>query len=94
MIRLTEERSSHIVEEPAELNGQLEAVLDAISSAERVLLGGAGELLGVKSLETGKALVVIYREVSAADGFVITAFLTRRLGGLDRRKQIWPPLSM
>jgi hypothetical protein len=37
----------------------------------------------------GKLLVVVYRE-AGGDGFVITAFLTRRLSQLDRRKQIWP----
>ena len=36
-------------------------------------------------------MVVVYRETNPSDGFVITAFLTRRLRSLDRRNQIWPP---
>ena len=90
-IRLTAERWTHIVEEHCELAGLREEALQAIEEPERVLSGGAGELLAVRSVEIGKALVVVYHEVSKADGFVITAFLTRRLAQLDRRTQVWPP---
>jgi len=90
-IRLTDERWAHIVEEHCELAGMREEVMQTISDAERVVTGNAGELLAVRMVEAGKALVVVYREVSADDGFVITAFLTRRLASLDRREQVWPP---
>lgn len=89
-IRLTDERWAHIVEEHCELAGMREEVLQAVSEAERILAGGAAEMLAVRKVETGKALVVVYREVSATDGFVITAFLTKRLASLDRRQQLWP----
>jgi hypothetical protein len=92
-IRLTGERWSHIVEEHSEMAGLREEVLQTISDAERVVAGNAGELLAVRLVEAGKAIVVVYREVSLEDGFVITAFLTRRLASLDRRKQIWPQLT-
>jgi hypothetical protein len=87
---LTDERWAHIVEEHAELAGMREDVLTTVESAERVLAGGAGEKLAVRTVETGKALVVIYKELSGTDGFIITAFLTRRLASLDRRQQLWP----
>ena len=89
-IRLTDERWAHIVEEHCELAGMREEVLQTISEAERVLAGGAAEMLAVRMVETGKAIVVVYREVNEADGFVITAFLTKRLASLDRRQQLWP----
>ena len=92
-IRLTGERWSHIVEEHSEMAGLREEVLQTISDAERIVAGNAGELLAVRLVEAGKAIVVVYREVSLEDGFVITAFLTRRLASLDRRKQIWPQLT-
>jgi hypothetical protein len=79
------------MEEHAELAGLRQEVLHTISDAERVLRGTGGEFLGVRMLEPGKALVAVYREVSVEDGFVITAFVTRRLVSLDRREQIWPP---
>ena len=88
-IRLTDERWSHITEEHAELAGLKWDVLETVSEPERILAGGAGELLALKKQTDGKTLVVVYRE-DAGDGFVITAFLTRREASLNRRKQLWP----
>ena len=88
-IRLTDERWSHISEEHAELAGHKLDVLEAVSDAERIVAGGAGELLAQKNQPDGKTLVAVYRE-DANDGFIITAFLTRRVATLDRRKQLWP----
>ena len=85
LIRLTDERWSHISEEHAELAGHKLDVLEAIADAERV----AAELLALKKQPDGKTLVAVYRE-DANDGFVITAFLTRREAGLNQRKQLWP----
>jgi hypothetical protein len=90
-IRLTDERWQHIMEEHAELATMRQDVLDAIANADRVLQGTAGELLAVRMIEPDKAIVVVYREIDASDGFVITAFITRRLLSLDRRVQTWPP---
>lgn len=90
-IRLTDERWSHIVEEHCELAGLRSEILEAISRPERVLQGGAGELLAVRSLSSGYALIVVYRESDPTDGFIITAFLTSRLTPLERRTQLWPP---
>ena len=73
----------------AELAGHKLDVLEAIADAERVVAGGAGELLALKKQPDGKTLVAVYRE-DANDGFVITAFLTRREAALNRRKQLWP----
>jgi len=88
-IRLTDERWAHISEEHAELAGRKLEVLETVSDAERVLAGGAGELLALKQQPDGKTLVTVYRE-DVGDGFIITAFLTRREASLNRRKQIWP----
>ena len=90
-IRLTDERWAHIGEEHSELAGLREDVLETVSDAERVVKGHLGELLAVRMLEPDKAIVVVYKESRPDDGFVITAFLTRRLESLNRRQQIWPP---
>ena len=90
-IRLPDERWQHIIEEHAELDGMRDVVLQAVADAERVLGGSSGELFAVRTIEPGKVIVAVYREVDANDGFVITAFITRRLRSLDRRIQIWPP---
>lgn len=88
-LRLPAERWAHIMEEHGELAELKDAVLATVADPERILEGGAGEQLAVKSVEPGKWLVVVYRELQA-DGFIITAFLTRRINSLERRKQLWP----
>ncbi len=92
-IRLTDERWAHIVEEHCELAGLRDDVLEAIAAPEGVLAGSAAELLAVRPLDQRRVLVVVYREVSQDDGFVITAFVTTRLASLERREQVWPRKS-
>ena len=88
-IRLTQERWEHILEEHGELADYADRILNVITHPERVLEGKAGEMLAVGEIEKGKWLVVVYKELEL-DGFIITAFLTRRRASLDRRQQIWP----
>ncbi|HZF11811.1 MAG TPA: hypothetical protein VFE33_23740 [Thermoanaerobaculia bacterium] len=91
LVRLTAERWMHITEEHSELAGMRLEVLATISEPARIVAGQQGELLAIREIESGKYLVVVYREIQEEDdGFVITAFLTRRAASLDRRKQIWP----
>jgi len=89
-IRLTEERWHHITEEHAEVAGHLHDVLEAIGNPEAVYAGGAGEVLAVRPVAAGKYVVVVYREQDAVDGFVITAFLTRRIRPIEKRIRLWP----
>ena len=46
-------------------------------------------MIAVKEHSPGKYFVVIYREIHEEDGFVITAFLTKRIKQIERRKLIW-----
>ena len=89
LIRLTAERWSHITEEHCELAGMKLEVLETIANPTRIFMGFEEELLAIRELEKGKFLVVVYRE-SGEDGFIITAFLTRRIRSLERRIQRWP----
>lgn len=88
-IRLPDERWSHIVEEHSELTGLRLEVLETVAEPDTILEGKHGEKLAVRSLETGRWLVVVYREWET-DGFVITAFITTRPGFMERRKRVWP----
>jgi hypothetical protein len=88
-VRLTDERWSHITEEHGELAGMRVEVLETVHRPERILAGNEGELLAVREQEKGKYLVVVYKELGG-DGFVITAFLTRRIRSLEKRTQLWP----
>lgn len=89
-IRLTDERWLHITEEHSEMAGRYFEVLETVQEPEAVYEGKAGEMLAVKETEDGKHVVVVYRETSGEDGFVITAFLTSKTRQLERRVRLWP----
>lgn len=88
-IRLPEERWFHITEEHSEMAGYYFEVLETLEEPEIIYKGYTGELLAIKEVEKDKYIVVIYKEVNEKDGFIITAFLTRRKAQLERRKKIW-----
>ena len=90
-VRLTNERWTHIVDAHREMADLHSAVLSGISNPDKVLAGKHGALLAIRGVEARKFLVVVYRERDSSDGFVITAFVTRRLAALSRRRQLWPP---
>jgi hypothetical protein len=73
-----------------ELAGLRTDVLETVLQPERILAGGDSELIAVREVEPGKHLVVVYREHKDDDGFVITAFMTRKARSLAKRRQVWP----
>jgi len=88
-IRLTEERWIHITEEHSEMAGYYFEVLETVEEPEAIYEGKMGECIAVREVDNGKYIAVVYRELSKGDGFVITAFLTRRRRQLERRRKIW-----
>ncbi len=89
-IRLSNERWLHITEEHSELAGYYYEILEIISDPEAIYEGSAGELLATREIEPGKHLIVVYKELNKEDGFIITAFLTRKIKQLGRRFKLWP----
>jgi hypothetical protein len=87
-IRLTAERWQHIVTEHAELSESREEILRTIAAPDHIFVGSYEELLAIREIEVGKWLVVVYRELED-DGFVITAFWTRRYRSFGKRKILW-----
>lgn len=85
-IRLTDERWVHIVENHDDLAGHYDDVLEAVENPDMLLPGHKGSLLAVRGYGRRGYLVVIYRQTTTDDGFVITAFFTDRI---DREKVIW-----
>ena len=88
-IRLTQERWFHITEEHSEMAGYYFEVLEAVEEPEAIYEGKAGECIAVREVEKGKYIVVVYGELSKEDGFIITAFLSRRRKQLEGRRKIW-----
>jgi hypothetical protein len=62
-------------------------VLEAIENPTWVLRGYAGAAVAVLSVAKQGYLHVVYREISQDDGFIITAFISRKV---NRRMIIWP----
>jgi hypothetical protein len=54
VIRLTDERWQHIVEEHAEVAPFKSEVMKAVAEPIRVFAGAAGELIGVQEMGVGK----------------------------------------
>lgn len=88
-IRLPKERWFHITEEHSEMAGYYFDVLETVEEPEAIYEGKMGEFLAVRVIEDGKYIVVVYKELSKEDGFVITAFLTRQRKQLEKRRKIW-----
>ncbi len=78
-IRLTDERWVHIVENHDEMAGYYEDVLAVIEDPEYVLRGHGGSLIAARGYGKARYLMVVYRELSADDGFLITAYFTSKL---------------
>jgi len=58
LIRLTDERWTHITEEHCELAGLRLVVIETIGDPSRILAGREGKLLAVQEISIGKHLVV------------------------------------
>jgi hypothetical protein len=86
-IRLTDERWKHIVENHDDVAGYYDAVLRTIEDADYIIKGYRGALIALQEIEDMKYLAVVYKEIMN-DGFIITAYLTRRIK-LDREEIIW-----
>lgn len=93
-IRLTRERWAHIEKRHPELRLSRDKVLETVRDPNLVFPGRYHELLAVRSYEMAGRdafVVVVYRE-SSKDGFIITAFLSSDITGLERREKLWPSL--
>ncbi len=87
-IRVSYERWYRIVENHDEMASAFHDVLDVIEKPDFVARGGRGALKAVRSMGRRKWMVVVYRELSRRDGFVITAYL---LSKRPKGEIVWRP---
>jgi len=87
-IRLSYERWYHIVENHDDLASTFHEVLDTVQKPDLVARGSHGALKAMRNMGRKMWLVVVYREVSRQDGFVITAYL---LSKKPKGEVIWRP---
>ncbi len=89
-IRLTQERWEHIIRNKPYMLPHHTQVLEAIERPVWVLRGYAGAIVAVLALGKEKHLHVVYKELSQRDGFVLPAFVARKV---NRSAVIWPKRS-
>jgi len=71
------------------MDGQRQRVLETLTEPDLIQQGDFGELLAVRFYHrtpvTSKFLVVVYREISDEDGFILTAYLTGAVALISQR---------
>jgi len=87
-IRLTEERWLHIVENHDDLAGYYDDVLNADEEPDYIIKGYKGALIALREVKKGKFLAVAYKEINREDGFIITAYFTRKIN-LEKEIIVW-----
>ena len=63
-------------------------IVETVANPTVIFAGNQGELLATREVEPGKYLGRLPR--APEDGFIITAFFTRKAYTLRRRQQLWP----
>ena len=85
-IRLSYERWYHVVENHDELASLFHDVLDTVERPTVIARGSHGALKAARNLGKRTWLVVIYKELTKKDGFVITAYM---LSSKPKGEVIW-----
>jgi len=85
-IRLTHERWFHITENHNDLAGYYFELLETVEKPDLIVRGNKGTLKAVKNKGRQKWLIVVYKEISQNDGFIITAYF---LNNKPKGEVIW-----
>jgi hypothetical protein len=86
-IRLTEERWLHILDGHEEFSyNETDTILDAVENPEYILRGYQGTFVAVVILGKSGYLHVVYKEVNARDGFIITAGIR---SSMNKKQILW-----
>jgi hypothetical protein len=90
-IRLTDERWYHITTGHPEIADYYYEILDTIENPEIIYQGDNDGLIAVSiNLDkVGKFIVVVYKETSISDGFVITAYLSNKEQKFTKKIILW-----
>lgn len=66
-------------------------ILDTIETPDTIYEGSNEAKIAIKNFqkEFRKFIVVVYKETSINDGFVITAFFTKKLNEFKNKRVLW-----
>jgi hypothetical protein len=70
-------------------------MLEAIESPEVIYEGINDALIAIKKINESseKFIIVIYKEISQTDGFIITAYISNQEQKFNKKKIIWKQQS-
>jgi hypothetical protein len=90
-VRLSNERWLHITTGHPETAGLYFEILETIENPLCIYEGNYNELIAVGRIGNipDKFIVVVYKEISLSDGFVITAYLSNKMQSFKKKKIIW-----
>jgi hypothetical protein len=92
LIRLTDERISHILKNHPEMKNCISWMIETIENPDFISAGDFGELIAIRKYKKtpvtiDKYLTVVYKETSLVDGFILTAYFSRSFN--SKRRIIW-----
>ena len=90
-IRLTKERWQHISIGHPEIADYYYEILETIENPKVIYEGYLGGLIAIsRKIEyTNNFIVVVYKEISNKDGFVITAYISNKIQKFNQKKRLW-----
>ncbi len=92
-IRLTDERWYHITTSHTDMKNNEELLFETVKAPDMILKGVGDELRTVRFFPDThlgpKYLMAAYKELSAKDGFIITAYKTSNIDKIIKRGVIW-----
>lgn len=94
-IRLTDERWQHITLGHPEIADYYYEILETVETPEIIFEGNNDAKITVKQIneKTSAFMVVIYKETSLHDGFIITAYLSNKEQEFKKKKVLWKQQS-
>lgn len=94
-VRLTAERWNHITFGHPEIADYYHEILETVEKPELICEGDNDAKIAVKNFQNrfDKFIVVIYKEINADDGFIVTAYFTNNIQEINRKKLIWKQTS-
>ncbi|GAA0880131.1 hypothetical protein GCM10009119_31010 [Algoriphagus jejuensis] len=90
-IRVPDERWEHVALGHPEMLNYKKEVLETLQLPDFVFEGNSKEKIAVRDYLSnfGKLIVVVYRESTRDEGFLITSFLISKLDRLKNKKLLW-----
>ena len=90
-IRLTDERWYHITTGHPEMADYYYEILDTIENPVIIYKGNFEEQIAVSDRlnDIEKFIVVVYKELTVNDGFIITAYITDKMQKFEKKEILW-----